>query len=65
MKTTNIDFVLAASVAAGTTPPNTVVGVGQDLAGRWYNGFVAFDREDGGPVVSKNDRTRINWRPQR
>ncbi len=64
MKTTNIDFVLAASVAAGTAPPNTIVGVGQDLAGRWYNGFVAFDRETGAPVISVNGAQRFNWRAQ-
>ena len=65
MKTTHIDFVLAAEVASGRAPSNTIVGVAQDQDGSWYNGFIAFDRATDVAVVSeKTRRTRINWRPQ-
>lgn len=65
MKTCNINFVLAAEVAAGRKPVTTPVGTGRDENGNWYTGFIAFDKATGVPVVAeKSGGTRINWRRQ-
>lgn len=62
---THINFVLAAEVAAGRKPSTTPVGTAQDGTGKWYTGFIAFDKATGVPVTSeKTGATRINWRAQ-
>lgn len=65
IKSTHINFVEAAEVAAGRKPPNTPVGRAQDDEGRWYTGFIAFDKQTGvARVSSKTGNTTINWRLQ-
>jgi hypothetical protein len=72
MKSTHINFVLAAEVASGRAAPTTVVGKARDFKGRWLNGFIAFEQNEDGslkqplvPVVSeKTGSTKINWRYQ-
>jgi hypothetical protein len=67
-KTTHINFVLAASVAAegGQSPrASTPIGKAQGADGKWYTGFIAFDKATG--VARSSDKTgnfAINWRPQ-
>lgn len=65
MKSTHINLVLAAEVASGRAPSTTPVGKAIDADGKWYTGFIAFDKATGAPVISeKTGSTKINWRSQ-
>lgn len=64
MKSTHINLVLAAEVAAGRESSTKVVGTAIDSFGTWYNVFVAFNR-DGSPSVSeKTGSQKFNFRKQ-
>ena len=70
MKTSShVNLVLAAEVAAGREPTNTVVGklrLENPITGKceFMNGFVHFEQDSGAPRVSDSGELRINWRPQ-